>query len=254
MNGFATPHTQSPVTFRLVDVKSALKTATNFLGTKTRRKIAHNTYLLNTNGVITIRLHNTDVLTIAKDKLVLNSGGYRTHTTKGRLNDLLPPGYSLCAENGLWYLATPSEIYTYADGITITSKNVKNQGNADLDKALRNQIHKFAKEFAAKAVKGEIDKPSGGDCWFCHMVVSEGKDSGKTLGDVSDNDHLESHMSADEKYFVPSMLLNAVKEDGKLWLLSDVWGGTTHRHYSLEADLRKALRKYLGKRFGLALR
>lgn len=58
-----------------------------------RRKIANNTYLERlVDNSIAVRLHATDVVVIFPDDVVvLNSGGWRTKTTKDRLNRFAGP-------------------------------------------------------------------------------------------------------------------------------------------------------------------
>ena len=53
-----------------------------------RRKMENNTYLVRRiDGGIAVRLHNTDVLLFRPNgSIVLNSGRWRTTTTKDRMN------------------------------------------------------------------------------------------------------------------------------------------------------------------------
>jgi hypothetical protein len=66
------------------------------------RKIANNTYLeRRQDGVIAVRLHNTDVVTLYSDgRVVLNSGGWRTSTTAQRINSYSPVGVFQHKSNG----------------------------------------------------------------------------------------------------------------------------------------------------------
>ncbi len=58
------------------------------------------------NEAVAIRYHATDVVTYHKDgRIVLNSGGYRTMTTKDRMNCYSPA--SVYQESGLWYVGPP---------------------------------------------------------------------------------------------------------------------------------------------------
>jgi len=69
-------------------------------------KIANNTFeRYEANGDRVIRLHETDIMTFHKDGTVtLNSGGYRTVTTKRRMNQLLPNGIGVIQRAGEWYV------------------------------------------------------------------------------------------------------------------------------------------------------
>lgn len=91
------------------------KKATEILNGRDKRKIANNTYLERIGEVFAIRLHNTDIIKIYPDETqVITSGGYRTATTKSRINE-----YSFALVNqvkGSWYLRNKDEFF---DGIRI---------------------------------------------------------------------------------------------------------------------------------------
>ena len=74
--------------------------------------------------------------------------------------------------------------------------------------AARKLAANFAKEFTRKFADGEIEPPNGGDCFFCSMFE---RASGGRCGP-----HVAGHVA--EKYFVPSLLANAVEASGNLWL------------------------------------
>lgn len=57
------------------------------LGDRDRRKVGNNTYLIRrAPGEIALRLHHTDILTFTPDCVVYDSDGWRTVTTKARMN------------------------------------------------------------------------------------------------------------------------------------------------------------------------
>lgn len=107
--------------------------AQNILNKRTSRKIDNNTYARLEEDSIYIRLHNTDIITVTQRGIVtLNSGGWRTSTTKERLNSCLnklnlPARVS--QERGQWYLYDISRgwdnapRYVYADNMTIMQDN-----------------------------------------------------------------------------------------------------------------------------------
>lgn len=68
------------------------------------RKIGNNTYAeIEHDKSISVRLHGTDVVRFYPNGLVkLNSGGWRTHTTKQRINKYSPVG--VFQKNFEWYL------------------------------------------------------------------------------------------------------------------------------------------------------
>lgn len=75
------------------------------------RKIANNTYAeIEHDDSVSISLHGTTVVKFFPNGLVqLNSGGYRTHTTKERINRYSPVG--VYQKNWEWFLSdgTPFE-------------------------------------------------------------------------------------------------------------------------------------------------
>jgi hypothetical protein len=76
------------------------------LGILKSKLVRNNTRLTEyVDGRRTLRLHATDVLTWKPDGvIVLNSGGYRTHTTKERLNAFLPDSIRVYQKNYSWYV------------------------------------------------------------------------------------------------------------------------------------------------------
>lgn len=79
-----------------------------------RRKIGNNTYAtIQPDGSVTIRLHATDVVTIYPDDAVkVNSGGWRTSTTKNRINKYSP--VKVYQKNHQWYFDDGTE---FEDGM-----------------------------------------------------------------------------------------------------------------------------------------
>jgi hypothetical protein len=63
-----------------------------------------------------VRLHDTDVVTIAPDgSITLDSGGWRTVTTKDRMNLALPSSWCVYSNRG-WFVRTPKGEFPYSDG------------------------------------------------------------------------------------------------------------------------------------------
>jgi hypothetical protein len=94
------------------------------LGGRSSRKLAHNTYLIRDGSAVVVRFHATEVATMAAGAIRLNSGGWRTVTTKERLGRVLPLGWSVYSDRREWYLSrhangSPAARWPFADGITI---------------------------------------------------------------------------------------------------------------------------------------
>jgi len=184
------------------------------------------------DGTKAIRLHNTDIITILKNSYILNSDGYRTPTTKDRLNKYSPAKIS--QTNGQWFING----YLFYDGIEINSN-----GKIISKKILPNdnKINKMKKkisDYCNLITKENLPIPNSGDCWFCLLTTNEGK----TMGDVSkDENHLLSHI--EEKYLHGSILVNAMRESG-------YQDKQINFHYQLKLidTFKRTLRKYLQKR------
>ena len=184
----------------------------------THRRITrgHNTIAVRRGENIAIQLHSTDVVTYRPDgSIVLDSGGWRTPTTKDRMND--GTGVWLWSDRSVWYFTVGrsrwdenATVYVYQDGVVIhsdgsvTGAGTKEQASAH--KKLLKRVDKYAKDFVEALLKGLVPPHSGGDCWDCYMHCGDGR----TLGECTSSDHIISHM--DEGYFVPSLLVNALEE------------------------------------------
>jgi hypothetical protein len=83
---------------------------------KTTRRVANNTYAtINDDKSVSIRLHQTDIVTIhVNDSVEINSGGWMTSTTKSRINEFTNAG--IYQKNFEWFL---SDGTPFVDGMTI---------------------------------------------------------------------------------------------------------------------------------------
>ena len=81
------------------------------------------------NKVLIVTYHSTPVVKVINDRyVVLNSGGYRTNTTKRRMNQaslqyLL--GFEVYQVDFQWYVSLGEEIAPYEDGIVIDTRELK---------------------------------------------------------------------------------------------------------------------------------
>ena len=67
-------------------------------------KVSNNTYKIPTKEGYKIRLHDTDVIEFKDDQIILDTGGYYTHTTKKRMNEWLPSRYYVYQKDFSWYV------------------------------------------------------------------------------------------------------------------------------------------------------
>lgn len=222
------------------------------------RKLANNTYLERRDGdTIAVRLHETDVVTFRPNgDTVLNSGGWRTLTTKDRINEFgMPTGQVLLQTKGVWHLAkgwNDPEPIPYADGITITKRGtVKHEGKATpaADKRIKARVKAFS-QLCADSLP--LDRPGPGDCFICMASKN---------GTRTDTGHLDAHMG--EGYVVPRLVYNALTEAGSA--PATFWGAfkrddPTNAQERISSNLQgfanervqKSVYRYILKRYGFA--
>ena len=197
------------------------------------RVIANNTLRINyEDGTKAIRFHDTDVITFKPGEIVLNSGGFRTKTTKERISQF--SSLHINQENGVWDVNGKA----FYDGITFNEAGelLSEDKIIDLDEIKR--MKKKISKFCSLITKDNLPIPSNGDCWFCLMRTQ----NGKTMGDEQgDHNHLINHM--EEGYMPGSLLVNAMKERG----YKDEGIGY---HYQLKVvdAFKRAVRRYMQKR------
>ncbi len=180
------------------------------------KKLQNNTYLERIAGnAIAVRLHNTHIITLYDDNTaMLDSGGWRTATTKDRLNQY---GFHVRQENSEWfYSGITGNMFApslFVDGMIVSTEDgtiisdMPQQDILEKRKKLKERIKKYAK-LCGSNVPG-LPEPSSADCWFCVMTDEKGNSMGDAFNDTN---HLESHM--DEKYVVPALVYNAMVEAG----------------------------------------
>jgi hypothetical protein len=222
-------------------------TQLNELAQTRKRKLGNNTYLVvrDDNGY-GIRLHDTEVVIHYKDRIVLNSGGYKTLTTKARMNDYST--HTIYQKNHVWYV--DNEI-PFKDGITLYNNGtIKGQGKDPKETIkLTKRVKQYSEDYAKEFIKGNVPAPSNGDCWGCLFH----KDGKPTIA----KDHIFSHL--EDKYYVPSMLYNMF-DSGYLTeytkgVICEVWNGKPiNEMYMLElveANIQKAIYKFCARDLGI---
>jgi len=209
---------------------------------KDNRPIANNTRVIRRSPTsIAIKLHDTDVLTFFEDESIqLFTGGWKTVTTKDRINRFLPTGFGYVhSERFVWYFRLgdwkTGKNYLYQELMTIThdkkiidddGKSIKEHSPAK-EKKKRNQLKKvdnYIRKYMEALQAGKIPAPSSSDCWICQAFngqpiadkISKGKlvDGKLELTPYNDKpwcDCIQSHIK--ENYFVPTLLWNAIKSE-----------------------------------------
>jgi hypothetical protein len=172
-----------------------------YLGEKLDRPVANNTRIHRLcNGDIGIVLHATYVVTYCfNGPVILNSGGWKTATTKERINRFAPSCINLYQTGGQWYVSINGVKHAYCDNMKIDKDGrILFGSTADYQKTRR--INKLLDKYIEKMLKlPELPFPEDGDCFVCRFA---GSDSGC----------LEAHL--EEKYVHGSLIWNAIAARG----------------------------------------
>lgn len=193
------------------------------------RKIDRNTYRYECeddggNVFENIRLHKTDIITRALRvaETSFSTGGWRTNTTKERLNKFAPKGFSFWSEKGVFFITSPlGEKFAMDDGITFDYEGrcisghhayAGKNGPMPVDEEIRRLIVAYM----AKVRKAGKYLPvySDTDCWLC--ASEEGMDPDLKM----DNQHILTHLI--EGTLDGSLLRNALNSRGNY---------TRYQHY-----------------------
>lgn len=221
------------------------------LKNRATKKLARNTYLVRDGKTVHVRLHASNVVSYLPSGAVrVSSGGYRTRTTKDRINSYSPANISQV--NGSWYCGAAR--VPFADNMEFKGGRIAGAARPS-DTAKNDRLKKAIKAYASKIhatiMDGTLGEPGAGDCVYC--AAKDGY--GVTLGDLSKNqDHLLLHMR--EGYLVPSLVVNALSASkaGDL-LISAVFLPVAEAGYlkQVAADAAKrAVTRYLKLRLNIA--
>jgi hypothetical protein len=226
-----------------------------------RKWKSRNTAIVRLDDRIFVKLHNTEVIGFSKDgSIILNSGGYRTVTTKARINEFLPKGYRLTQDKSIWYVhkifndeypGKFSPAVVFYDFMALPNA-FDDPKKSDKEKkrilSLQKKIDKYLKKLGKMIDNFDLEEPGPGDCWICCI---------KEMSD-SDQSHLMSHL--DEGYVVPTLVFNAMTDMGLNALV--VWqtyyqakqlGEDKYHWRSMYKDrMVAATRRYLKRKLGIA--
>jgi len=211
--------------------------------TKSRFVDRNTLEIIYNNGDRAIRLHNTNIVIIKNNgDIILNSGGWKTITTKDRLCKFSP--FVIYQNKGIWYINVTKDYkkeggIPFYDGITFDNKgNLKSEKKV-VDFKKINRIKKDIKGYINLIDKFDtLPYPDNGDCWYCLFQDKKGK----TLGDLNEDvDHLYNHIKGG--YIFGAILVNAMREYG----YRDMQIGFCYQ-LNIKDTFKRALRKYLYKR------
>lgn len=105
--------------------------AAEFLNLKKERPYANNTRIELDNKIINVKLHGNTVVSFWENGAVFSSCGWKTLTTKDRINWFLPDGFMLYQEKKTWYVRKwknqgdqwrdDAKTWVFKDGMSIDS-------------------------------------------------------------------------------------------------------------------------------------
>jgi len=178
-------------------------------------------------GVLVTRQHNTDIVKEHKGKYTLDTGGWRTRTTKDRFNRYTP--YNVYSDKGIWYVSQGDRKCPYYDGMVLPGAFT--QHNLDKIVTRQKKLTKAINKFCLLVDTVEaLPMPDAGDCLLCRFQQP---------------DCLQEHMR--EGYLHGTLLVNAMRSRG----YKDEQIGL-HYRMGLRDTFKRALRLYLKRSLQLA--
>lgn len=86
---------------------------------------SHKTTIQNIEGVLTVTYHETPVVKAGIDTIVLNTGGWKTNTTKTRMNQAsnqFDLGFGVYQRKGEWYCDFKNETIPFTNDVLTLAK------------------------------------------------------------------------------------------------------------------------------------
>lgn len=184
------------------------------------KPLENNTRLVKTSEGFAIKYHGTNIVDIKPDGyFILRTGGWKTYTTKDRLNKYSP--LTIWQKNRLWYVSDhENKIFLFEEDLICDALGViysdleseeeinkLNKAKNKLDKLIKVYINGFIEDIKENG----LGKPDLGDCWGC-MFTTQKSETKHPLDEPFGLDHYFSHFK--EKYYVRSLLWKAINERG----------------------------------------
>lgn len=193
---------------------------------------------------VVVKQHTTDIIRYHPDgTMTLNSGGWRTYSTKERLNSLTPA--RIGQEKGIWYLYPPQPRWNpkggpeghggyeahptlgdlqgyearkaarveFEDGVVIDQWGWPLHATAQtgtterlkrkLDNAVSRYIRKYVREVRERK---DFPDPSAGDCLYCQLTIQSQHTAHIKTGILHSNGELEDTTGRPERHGVDHLL------------------------------------------------
>lgn len=221
------------------------------------KRVANNTVRYqHADGTTRWRLHNTDIVTRdANGVFTLNTGGWKTVTTKERINTFAP--VDIWSERGTWFVGTSKTTSVpFFDGMRVASDGKPLDPPAidatAANKKLRKDINAFCKLVDTVPV---LPHPELGDCLLCMVAAHDSGQQGGRFGvhsgmsKATHTDHLASHI--EEGYLHGTLLVNAMRAAGYRDDQIGVHYAMANGRNNTREFFKRALRRYLLRAFGM---
>jgi len=175
-----------------------------------RSKVRRSFKLQSTTAILAgdrvdIQYHDTIILSFWSDRFMINSGGWRTMSTKARINEFVPRGFNLSQNRSVWYLNG----LPFYDGMIVIRDRIEPDAKAKKELArvvkIKRQVKAYCDKLAKMIDNHTLKDPGGGDCWLCMMKNTDGKL-------VDGMGHLMSHL--EQKYVHGTLVWNALEDQG----------------------------------------
>lgn len=148
--------------------------------TASAKRVARNTWrYFRADGFECVRLHGTDVCATKGKTVILNSGGWRTVTTKDRMN--YGPA-RVFSDKGKWVVSFDGKTAPFFDGMRLPHdlNSVKSKRAQKQEERALARMNKFLGKIKALAV---LPEPEAGDCFICRFVTKAGSKAGTCIHD-----------------------------------------------------------------------
>ena len=219
---------------------------------KGRDKLVGNNTLRFTapDGAVCFKLYRTVVVTRRPDgRVTLNSGGWRTVTTKARMNEYARP-YRVASDRGVWTVYGEGKSVPYFDGIALPDafeSTGKAERAAKSERAKRAKVAAFVK--SSLKLGEPVPAPNGGDCWICLFGMDGSPGAGafsasNTAGAPDPASCIADHVK--DRYMHGALVVRACRAAG--W--TDFRIGLALQR-TVDAALQRTVRRFLHRSLGL---
>lgn len=215
------------------------------------KPVGNNTRLIiQADDEVGLLYHKTFIVTYhTNGGMTLNSGGWRTVTTKERISQALPMGWAIRSEQGQWFVVnvTSGVEYIYYDGFEFQpdgfdqlqpapdpAKAKAELATWEYNKVVRQQIRRFVRNLTAEQVSNALE--GHGSCEQC--LIRPG---------LSHPDHLVVHVQ--ENFLTKELVYASLAARGFVdpYLILNVVKVAAVVQDEVDSMLKQALRKYLDR-------